>query len=301
MKAIFAATATVVALVAMAGRAHAEPTNTLATSAFREGRDALKAGDYALACARFAESDAAEPSSGARLNLGDCALRDHRYLRAEQLYKGAALLAEGDKRAFASQRAAAAHALTGTLRLRWARPTPAGARAELDGHAVEVPADVPVDPGRHTIAIVFPLPAAQPALVEVASGDTATLELVAGNREPRSAPDHADSSSRRSRSPLAYVLLGVGAAALVGGGVSGLVAKAARDDVSDACGAATPCPVVVWARDDVQRDYDRARTWALVSTISFIGGAVALVAGGTLWLATAPSPNAQTVMLGGSF
>ena len=96
-----------------AGPTYADSTNSLATTAFREGRDALKQGNYELACAKFRVSDDAEPSSGARLNLGDCALRRSHYVEAEQLYRGAALLTDGEKKVFAEQRAAVARALSG--------------------------------------------------------------------------------------------------------------------------------------------------------------------------------------------
>ncbi len=282
----------------------ARADNPVAAAAFREGREALKLGNYDLACARFKASDEAEPSGGARLNLGDCALRRKELVEAETFYRGAALLSEGERRTFAEQRAAAARALAGTLRLRWSQAKPAGGQVEVDGHAVEVPGDLAVNPGRHTVRIIASGFGEAPQSVDIAGGSTAQLDLaptptkvapVAGSEPAQPAP------RRTSRSPFSYVLMGVGGAAIAGGVITGLVAGSARDDLDSKCNGQKPCAPDVWARSDVHDDYDKAKMWALVSTTCFIGGAVALVAGGTLWLATAPSPGGQTVSLAGRF
>ena len=298
--------AVVLVMSTVVSSARADSSNVVATSAFREGREALKAGNYDVACAKFRVSEDAEPSSGARLNLGDCALRRSQYVEAEKLYRGAAGLAEGEKRAFAEQRAVAARALAGMLRIRWARNTPAAGRVELDDTVIEVPGEVALNPGRHVIRTVARGYSAAPQTVMIAGGGTALIELAEMEAPAVVAPpperkEKAPAPVSGSRSPVSYVLMGLGGVAIAGGVVTGLVAKGARDDLDSKCNGQKPCAADVFARDDVRADYDKAKSWALVSTVSFVGGAIALVAGGTLWLVTAPSPGGQTVSLAGRF
>lgn len=282
--------------------AFAEPPGSIASTAFREGREALKAGKYELACARFRISEDAEPSSGARLNLGDCALRRGEYVEAEHLYRGAALLAEGEKRAFAEQRAAAARAQAGTLRVRWIGPAPASGVVEIDGKAMGVPAQIAVNPGRHTVRVTASGYPTAPQNIDIASGGTADVNLTPlAPAAPAAALPLAVPPQRPSRSPIPYVLFGFSGLAVAGGVVTGLVARGARDDLDAKCGGQKPCAPEVFARSDAHADFDRAKAWALVSTTCFVGAAVALVAGGTLWLVTTPSPGGQTVALAGRF
>ncbi len=289
--------------VLSAGDALADPSESVASSTFREGREALKTGKYELACARFRVSEDAEPSSGARLNLGDCALRRGEYVEAERLYTGAALLAEGEKRAFAEQRAAAARAQAGTLRVRWSGAAPASGVVEVDGKTVGVPAEIAVNPGRHTVRVAASGYAVAPRSIDIGTGGTADVNLApeATPAHELVAPPTKVPPERGSRSPLAYVLFGVSGVALAGGIVTGLVARGARDDLDAKCGGHTPCAPEVFARGDVRADFDRGKSWALVSTTCFVGAAVAFVAGGTLWLVTAPNPGGQTVALSGRF
>lgn len=296
-----------VALVFQPVAALADPSGvSVASTAFREGREALKVGKFAEACARFRASEDAEPSSGARLNLGDCALRRGEFVEAETLYRGAAFLAEGEKRAFAEQRANSARSMASTLRLRWASGGSAGATVEVDAKAVEVPADLLVNPGNHKVRTVLRVGTPITQDVDIASGGTALVQLSAPPPAPITPVPIASPQSRReehasSRSPWAFVLFGVGAAAVGTGVVAGFVAKGARDDLAALCDGAIPCPRAIWTTDAARKNFDAARNWALVSTSCVVGGAIALVAGGTIWLVSAPSTSGATVSLAGHF
>jgi hypothetical protein len=199
--------------------------------------------------------------------------------------------------------------MAGTLRLRWAAGKPASGRVDIDGHTFEVPGDLPVNPGRHVIRVFAPGFTDAPQTVDVASGATAQVDLAAvpvaigpapvTPPEPRAA--EAATPARTSRSPIAYVLLGLGGAAIGGGVVSLLVSNGAESDVASKCNDQKPCAPEIFARPDVQDDYDKAKTWGVVSAVCFIGGAVSIAAGGTVWLVTAPARGGQTVSVAGRF
>jgi len=86
----------------------------------------------------------------------------------------------------------------------------------------------------------------------------------------------ADTSSEGGGSGLrtvGFITAGVGAAALAGGLVTGLMAKGKESDATDQCNADKVCPTTAEA------DFDSASSLAGVSTVLFIGGGVLAAAG----------------------
>lgn len=91
------------------------------------------------------------------------------------------------------------------------------------------------------------------------------------------------SQGETSSSPtktIGIVLMGVGAAGLVAGGVTGIMAMGKHSDLNDACPGGQ-CPA------SKQSDVDSYKTMGTISTIGFIAGGV-LVAGGAVLFFTAP-------------
>ncbi len=75
-----------------------------AEALFEQGRQAMARGDYVLACARFAASDAVEPGAGVRANLAACEERRGRIASAWAAWKSAlSRLPPGDERAAKAQ------------------------------------------------------------------------------------------------------------------------------------------------------------------------------------------------------
>jgi hypothetical protein len=118
--------------------------------------------------------------------------------------------------------------------------------------------------------VVAPVPAAQPAPVLPAS-------LPEQNPEP-----HHGGALRT----VGFVGLGVGGAAIVGGVITGLMAKSKESSATDQCHARV-CPT------KAESDFDSAHSLATVTNVLFIGGGVLAAAGVTLVIVGGKSSNAD--------
>lgn len=283
------------------------PDPAAAEALFQRGRDAAARGDWPQACASFAESLRFDPAPGTRLNLADCEERTNLVARAWQDYEVAAsqLPADDPRHAFARSRAAALEPRLARLVVRLAAGAPATARVERDGFELGAPSlgvAVPVDPGRHVLTVVVPGALRRSLEVTVAERETREVVLDArGGVEP--APkDHAPVVPPPARTAggdrvIGFVALGIGAAGLALGSVSGLLAFDATSDVRAHCDGDLRC-------DPQGLDAgSRARSWSTVSTVAFAVG-LAGVAVGAYFLIVAPHPSdvsAPTVSLRGKF
>jgi hypothetical protein len=163
----------------------------------------------------------------------------------------------------------------------------------LDGTALSV------DPGQHTFTfqIEGQSPSDQSFLIVEGQKDrrepiTLTVvpppppvaEVAAPPVEPGA--DAGTTGGSRGRGPLktaAFVLVGVGAASLVAGGVTGGLAIAKWHSAESACESATQCTNHAQAVSD----HGTASTFATVSTATLIAGGLALATGVT-FLVVAP-------------
>jgi len=156
---------------------------------------------------------------------------------------------------------------------------PPAARASIDGQVVAVGHPQRLDPGPHRVV--------------ASDGSTRIerrIELVSGRalervvlRFPRVAAASAKRPEGRRPNVPALLLGGTGAAALVAGGVVGVLAlksaSDAKDDFPESCSGST-CPAS--RRGEIEAKTESARTLGSVSNGLLIGGAVAL-AGGVVW------------------
>ena len=196
---------------------------------------------------------------------------------------------------------------------------------KVDGEAVPLAGldvDRPTDPGFHKVEASAPGYATASTVVTVGEGGrgqaslklepaqpAATAAPVAATAPPSPAPGPAaapapawsagpaptpgaDEATPSRVGPI--VLLAVGGAGLIVGGVFGGLALGKKSSLDSACHPKSACPA------SSQGDIDGLNTDATVATIGFAAGGVALVAGGIWFLAggrSKPKPAAKAARL----
>jgi len=186
-------------------------------------------------------------------------------------------------------------------------PGAAEANVEMDG--VKVPVALvgvsrPADPGQHTLQASANGAAADPQVITLKEGGTATITLVlkpvAGaapvvpppTAQPATPPPMTSAavdtnSAAQSGNGLrtgSYVAFGVGVAGVALGTVFALKAKSKYSDGNDLCHNQDPCELSsadAAQREQLGKDGDSAKT---ISIISFVAGGVGLAAGTTLFI-----------------
>jgi hypothetical protein len=282
-----------------------------AESLYQQGRDAAQAQNWEVACKKFKESHDREPAPGTLLNLGDCEEHLSKLVAATERFEAASrLFRPGDARIdYARQRAAAIDKRVPRLTLRLAPTAPTGSTVERDGVRVDAALlgnPVRIDPGDHALVVHAPGRQDATSKVRLAEGESREIELAVGppgtspapptvpSDAPASAPARAaapppaeapEAATRPSRAP-AYAALGIGAAGIAVGTVTGLMALSAASSVKSECPDKQCSPQTLQAGQD---DGQRAKTMSLVSTIGF-GVGIAGAAIGT-YLLLKPSPS----------
>jgi hypothetical protein len=167
---------------------------------------------------------------------------------------------------------------------------------KLDGRAL------PVDPKEHTFTFEAAGQAPVTRTFVAREGDRGRrVSIVLGEAAPPAAPSAqpeaaspaaADvtpqGSSGGTQKTLGIVAGAAGLAALAGGTVFGLLASSAKDAYQKNCGSNIGAPSANLCTSQGVQDNHDASSKALVSTVLFIGGGVAL-AGGLVLFVTAPS------------
>lgn len=286
-----------VAAEARAGSAEAE-------AAFRDGRKAVQAGDWATACVKFAESERLEPAPGTLLNLADCEDHTGKLVSAHEHFGVAASgFPRGDsRRAIALAREGQLDKRIPRLTLRLAPTAPSDAVVR-QGDAV-LPASVLgspmlVDPGQVPIVVVAAGRADRPYTLTLKEGDQVEQTLDVGQAAPApSAPPPvatvpapevalapAPPATWHGRRTLGFVVGAVGVAGLATGAVTGLLALDCASTVKSHCPDSACDPQGLDAAS-------QGRWLAPTSTVAFIAGGVLLAGGAYLVLAggtSAPS------------
>lgn len=325
--------AALVALLALAPPAHASP----ADDAFKQGRDLMKAGKYAEACAAFGESQKLDPSLGTQFNIAQCEEKTGKLASALKIYRDLVQYdTNGVRKAAASDLAAKLEPRVPKLQLQLSAK-PAGTVITLDG--VECGAcltgNAPVDFG--TIAIAVKAPGFAPATAKATIAEESKVIVVQVKLEPIARPTgkpvvtpppvvtpvvtptpgpspdplvRTDAPPRSKRKLAAVITLAGGGAFLGTGIVLGVMARSRWQDAKDVCGGSTTCA------NDSDTQYaqdlgDSARTRANVSTVMFVAGGLAAAAGVYLWVTTpkehaltvsaSAAPGSAGVVLGGRF
>jgi hypothetical protein len=281
----------------------------------------MEAGRYGEACPRLAASEKLDPGAGTLLDLGTCYEKNGQTASAWATYQEAESTAT---RAGHPDWADRAHAHVVALEPRLERLLVAvpkesvvpGLKVTRDGVALDEGAwggSIPVDPGKHEVRAVAPHKKSWSTTVELkVEGSLSTVNVprledaleaapwptVVGPAQPAQETGTGAQSFWTTQRVIGIVLGGVGIAGIAVGSGLGLAAKSKYDDaVASFCPAhGTQCTSqgVAQGRD--------AHDLADISTGVFIGGAVALVAGGAVF-ALAPSVGADRVgiALGGAW
>ncbi len=305
-----------IALAAIAPRVHAQASPE-AEQLFREGKQAMKDGKIAEACAAFEASEKAENNVATVLSLADCREKNKQYASAWALF----LQADSQTRSDASKSAmnAVAKKRATALEPRLSYLTinvPDESRIEglivtRDDEVVDPGAynrSIPVDGGEHVIA--GKAPGHEPWSTKVTVGaenDKKAVEVPKFKELPKlvnpppddhhveqiiqqAAPPEPSPFTPRRKIALAVVGGGVVAAG-VGIGL-GIDARNLRSD------ALATCPPSACTPDDAASANalnDRARKRALYANVAFGASAVAVIAAGVLWWTGAPDEGTHVV------
>jgi hypothetical protein len=318
-----AALASCVAVPAVA-RAQSKEDIARADALFNAAKALTDAGNYADACAKYAESKRLAPGLGVTLYLADCYERIGRTASAWTEFLAAEGLARqrNDKRAdVAHQHAQALEPKLDRLTITVAPTVPqAGLSIMRDGVPVtreELGLAVPVDPGDHAVVVSAPGHASRTLNAHVGpESPTATVRIdsldetpsAATSPTPATAPASAPTDSAqtgaeqpptsddsgKTRRILSFAAMGAGVVGLGVGTVFGFLAKSKLDTSnSGSNGASAPCDSQDRCTKSGLDDRQSAESFATVSTIGFIAGGV-LAAGGVVLFLTAPPATTPT-------
>lgn len=305
-----------VAAMTVAARADETSVQT-ADRLFHEARALMTEGKYPEACRKLEESQRLDPGAGTLLNLAGCYEHLGRSASAWATYLEAASLAERageqDWETAARKRAGALEPTLSTLTVVVPQQNRVrGLAIERDGTKVE-PAQwgipIPVDPLTYSIVVSAPgrqswtttvavggesgnATVAVPLLAPDAAEPVATNgTLPVGVRAEQERPTPPDVPRQSTQKTVALVAGAVGVVGIATGSVFGLMAKSTYDESSQHCDESNRC-----SREGFDLD-ERAHRYAMISTVSFGVGIVAIAAGGTL-LFTAPTAPSDDVTIG---
>ena len=293
-----AAVALCVGAVALAPGAVAQQRDPAAAEAlFRQGREAVDAGDYEEGCAKFRESHRLDPALGTLFNIADCEEKLGHLATAWTLFQEVIqrLPSGDDRRPIAKKRAAALEGRVPKLTITLGGEAPEGTqvrRNDVDLGVASLDTPLPVDPGKQTIEVSAP--GRQTAVFEVtlAEGQSESLAVEVGPPADPGTEDPAGASvsTEQSSPTLGYVVGGIGVAGLVVGGVTGVMVLGKKSTVDDNCDANKICN-----REGADAA-DAGRTLGTVSTIGFVVGAVGVGLGAYLVLSSDNKEQPRTML-----
>ncbi len=303
------------ALLAAGHNAQADEA-AAAEALFNAGLDGMKAGKFEEACPKISESFRLEARAGTLFTLAECwrkagktasaLARYDEYLRGFERMNKKEKKAQRGRDKFARQHSEALEKIVPRLTVRLPKDAPADASVERNGVRIGAPAlglALPVDPGKHVLVASAPNGSRAELSVEIKSGERkdVTVELSAPDTSaaaspvpsaapvsgPTESPSKDTASDGQGQRTTGLVLMGVGAAGLAVGAVTGLMVLGKKSSIQDNCGIGgdeTACNA------DGKSEADSAQTLALISTIGFGVGIAGVGAGATLFL-TAPTPS----------
>jgi hypothetical protein len=284
-------------VVLAVGVAHADDNKQQAVALFEEGQKEMKAGNYPKACEALKKSLDLFSDSGTKGSLAKCYTQLGKVASAWKLWKDLADTAPKNLRADASLNASKLEPRLPTYTYHLGPGAPRVA-VTIDKVIVEAPLEVPVpiDPGNYMFEAnadgfqgwKHPFTAVEGKNEDIVIPALTPVEKVVDHTsmpKPPPPPPPAKSSKKK----IGFVLIGVGGALAITGGVFGILASGRYNDAKDICGGSVdncdPSRV-----SEAQDKVDSARTAGNLSTVSFIAGAVAIGAG-VFFVVTAPKQH----------
>lgn len=317
--ALLTGTPAIFCICGIASPAHAQDVVTAAKEQFQLGREASDKGDFKKAREFFQKSYELHPTPGALLNLAVCeeelGLIASAYVRFQQFTD--LVPSSDDRYAGAKRRMAALEPRVPRLRIELAAEAPPGTTVLRDKIAVagkNLGADLPVDPGKHEIVVTAPGRDERRYEITLAEGQKEILKAEPGKESSTTekpppatttapattAPPIATSTApppSSDRRTAGFILGGVGVAGLALGGIAGALTFSKTSDVEAMCPNPDRCTI------EGVEIADSARTFGMVSTVSFIAGAALVGAGVVLVVTGKPSTEtafAPVVLPGGA-
>jgi hypothetical protein len=298
-----------VGLLVLGHAAPARAQGSAAEALFEEGRKALAAGELDTACARFRASDQIDPAPGTKANLAECEEQRGKVATAWELNRTAlSKLPEGDARvAILKQRIAKLEARLSKMVLNLAAGAPKDTTVR-DGEtalgAGTFGVALPLDPGVHHLSVSAPGHAAKTVDVTLAEGATETVEVEPGPPETRPVekaaavtPPPPRPQPSAAASPGPWIVGGVGLAALVVGGVSGIVVLLEHGATPASCNVTTR---TCGSPADASAGNTASNIGSAVAPLTTVGlvlGAAGLAAGG-IWLGVQRRGNKPSAAVG---
>jgi hypothetical protein len=294
------------ALIVLLSLPAAAQNKAAAEAAFKEARRLLGQGNVAEACPKFEASLKLDPALGTQLNLADCY---ERVGRTASAWANFIEVAEKDVR---KARAAEARRRAKALEPRLSRltvsadPRDDALHVRRDGEDITalLGVDVPVDPGKHTISAIHGSEVWSDDVVIAGEAQTASVTVprfwkdfdVAKPSPTVAEPGPAPTPERAPAPPAepapsggrdrtwAWIVGGVGVAAVATGLVFGGIAKSRWDSSADLgchdnAAGQWACPP-----GDAYDKATSAKGAATTSTVFVVAGGAALVGAGVLWV-----------------
>lgn len=294
------------ALALPAELAHAQSATDSATaeSLFNEALALLANKKPAEACPKLEASQRLDPGVGTLLYLADCYQQMGRTASAWGTFREAAYMAKDRKDERESVAVESAKTLEPKLSYLTVAVTAApGAAIEIkrDGKAISDAlwnTAMPVDPGAHTVEASAPGKKPWSTSFNIADGPRQESVVVPPLEDapvaaevaplPLSPPPPAPPPPSGAQTTAGWVLLGVGSAGLVTGGILALLARGQDKDASAEC---RPDRIRLCnpAGVELSQSAQSKATWAGVSA----GVGLAALGAGVTLLLTAPSSSAQ--------
>jgi hypothetical protein len=273
----------------------------LATELFNAARELIAAGRHEEACPKLVESARLAQKVGTLGKLAECEEKLGQLVRARARWQQALNLAraQSDERApIVERELARIDGIVPKLLVIFAGAPPAGLMVRVDGvelGASGVGTALPLDPGRHSVAVTAPGKRPWTNAVELKADGKITPLLVPALKDaaaPQEAP--ADRPKQEgggaARSPLVaagLVTAGVGVLAIGAGALFGVRAQTKLDESNRTGCAGDRCsPEGAEIRSE-------ARTAGDASTGLFIAGGALAVGGIVMWI-VAPEPKATS-------